>query len=381
LFPIINVMLKKSTAEVGFAHIFLIAAVVGFVALISVANIRIVDHPQKNSNVRGVQLLAKGGEGESSGGGSDHGGGDSGSGSTSGSSGSSGSSGGGSSNSSGQSGGSSNSGSGSSGSSASSGGNFSNSSSNTSVPANSQVECVGPDGKHIQTTFQACSDLNKLWRRDNFSFKVINREGKANLNSKTSFRISTGEARPKSSEKPHIQGLDELRKESELSESSSSGHKQKGKGSNRFKLKVKSDEGENEIELEEEDATGSATKFTEKGTEVETELHLGLDDKTHKLQVTTISGIKTLNILPIKALEIAETEGIQSEISKVELINNSVKTASDGATFKLTGIRKGKLFGLIPLTASVESQIGAQSGDVLEVKQPLWLKLLSSFIK
>ena len=38
---------------------------------------------------------------------------------------------------------------------------------------NALVDCAGPDGKHIQVTFQECAGLNKKWNHPNFSFTML----------------------------------------------------------------------------------------------------------------------------------------------------------------------------------------------------------------
>src|SRR5581483_11527514 len=41
------------------------------------------------------------------------------------------------------------------------------------VAADSQVDCVGPDGKHFTTTFHACQELNTAWHRGKFTFTTL----------------------------------------------------------------------------------------------------------------------------------------------------------------------------------------------------------------
>ncbi len=56
-------------------------------------------------------------------------------------------------------------------------GNNSNSSGNgaasSSVAGGAFVDCIGPDNKHFQTSFKACSNLNHAFHHDNFSFTPL----------------------------------------------------------------------------------------------------------------------------------------------------------------------------------------------------------------
>ncbi len=131
---------------------------------------------------------------------------------------------------------------------------------------------------------------------------------------------------------------------------------------------------ENEIKDEFDKEASGAPKF-------ESHFPISFDASTGGLIVRTGHGFKPIRVLPEHAAAIARTVGIGAKLEKIELTEETNKAvATDSASFKVTSIKFGKLFGFIPVSGEQETQVGAQTGTVLSNKQPLIFQLLSFFI-
>lgn len=147
------------------------------------------------------------------------------------------------------------------------------------------------------------------------------------------------------------------------------------------KLSLKTGQGKNASEVEIEVENGQ-TKIKAKGTAALTNFPLSFDKTTGQLTVQTGNGPKVIRVLPDQAAQVAQTAGVANLIEKVELVEApGASTSTDATAFKITGKKTGNLLGLIPVSADVETQVGAQSGTVLSTTEPLWLRLLSGLIQ
>lgn len=132
--------------------------------------------------------------------------------------------------------------------------------------------------------------------------------------------------------------------------------------------------GEKEIELAAEEEN---FKIKSKGVEVETNFPLSFNKQTGQLFVKTKRGLREIRILPDQVATIAKSKGIQNQIDKIELVEQE---SNDEVIARVQGIKSGKLFGLIPLSAKVETEIGTQTANIISNNQPFWLTILSRFI-
>lgn len=131
------------------------------------------------------------------------------------------------------------------------------------------------------------------------------------------------------------------------------------------------------LEIENED---NETKITSGTTSATVKFPLTFDKVTGQLFVTTGNGIRQIRILPDQASEVAKNAGIQNEIDKIEIIQNS-KSGIDATVFKLTGKKTGKLFGIFDINQAVETEVGTQTGNVVSTNEPLILQIFAPFIR
>ncbi len=129
---------------------------------------------------------------------------------------------------------------------------------------------------------------------------------------------------------------------------------------------------ENEVEI---DVQGdNFTIKTNKQTAV-TKFPIFLDETSGQLFVSTSNGPKAIRVLPEQAAEIATVSGVQSLTGKID-----ISQSGDKAVFKVAGIKSGRLFGLVPLNTEVQTEVDTQTGTILGVEGPLWLRFLYPFI-
>lgn len=122
-------------------------------------------------------------------------------------------------------------------------------------------------------------------------------------------------------------------------------------------------------------------KLELKGVAAESKFPISFDKTTGQLFVTTPNGERQIRLLPDEASSIAKLAGIQNQIDKIEIVENNQPSTEDEIVFNLSGLKTGKLLGLIPVKSPVQAEIGANSGKILNIDQPFWLKLLSPLVK
>lgn len=145
-----------------------------------------------------------------------------------------------------------------------------------------------------------------------------------------------------------------------------------------IKIKVKEGQKENEIELKAEDGR---FEFKAKGVAAQSNFPLTLNNATGELSVQTPQGTKIIRLLPNQVAEIALRAGVQNKIEAIEVSENEQEKDESGLVFKVQGTKSGKFLGLIPISAPVETQIGAQTGNIVSVNEPGWFKLISNFVR
>lgn len=138
-------------------------------------------------------------------------------------------------------------------------------------------------------------------------------------------------------------------------------------GSEEAKLKIEANE--NGLSLE----SGSISALSR--------FPLSYNQTTNQLTVNTPNGRRVIRVLPNQAAAIAATSGIISQLGNLNLGLSTTPNTSDNLSFRVEGVKTGTIFGIIPFSANVQTEVGAQSGSVLSVSQPLWLQLLAPFIK
>ncbi|CAN5194775.1 hypothetical protein BH09PAT1_BH09PAT1_3160 [soil metagenome] len=332
----------------------------------------------------GPVLLARGGDDSGSSGSESHNGDTSG-----GTSGSSGGSSAGSSNNSG----SSDTGHTSGGSSNSSGSNGGGSTSNQgSVGNDTQVDCVGPDGKHFTTTFKGCADLNNQWHHSNFSFTPLSTPV-------THSNFTTVKVQPTRTEANHPEVETEKLKpspiikgkeaEKELHQQNSSDSASSENDTNTEHLA--GDEIEGHDLLEDKDVTviknqENAFEIHKNNVKAQTDFPLSVNPETHVLQIVTPSGMKEVSVLPDEAvnkvLDDKVLTSVESEAS-TDAASKGVKTTrlteiNNEPVFEVRGISEKKLLGFIPVGFAKTAFVSATTGRLVKTDETFLNKVLEA---
>lgn len=127
-------------------------------------------------------------------------------------------------------------------------------------------------------------------------------------------------------------------------------------------------------------ADNNKMKIVSQGERAETLLTMQFDSKSNDLEVNINGQRSVLNVMPDKASSIAKERTHSDLTQKVELLENKDTSSEDKAIFKVSGIRQGRLLGIIPIVAETNTEVGAQTGKVLKMDLPVWFKVLSPLI-
>lgn len=184
-------------------------------------------------------------------------------------------------------------------------------------------------------------------------------------------------------EKPEVDRVEikssasgELEVETKVASGSAVGRNRKGKTS-QFTLNIATQSGQSQIEIK---AENGEIQFEFQGVGALTNFPLTFDKATNTLIVNTPNGPKPIRVLPNQASETAKTAGVENLVEKIELVEAATGSA-EPVVFKVSGKRTGNLLGLLPVSADVETQVGAQTGQILTTTEPLWLRIFGSLVR
>lgn len=164
---------------------------------------------------------------------------------------------------------------------------------------------------------------------------------------------------------------------------------------------------ENEKEVEVKDGTGEAKvkihkandKFsfeqTQANLQVSSNFPLSVNPSTRELTVTTPAGIKTVAVLPQQVIDNMIAQGYITQISggtpaptssptsttTANLTGTngvSLTTANGTLVYQIQGAKNKKLFGVFEIAIPRTLQVSAQNGNLLNVNQTFFSKVLDT---
>jgi uncharacterized membrane protein YkoI len=112
------------------------------------------------------------------------------------------------------------------------------------------------------------------------------------------------------------------------------------------------------------DKETKVAKIESEGVRATTAETLKVEEKT--LKIETPKGDVQVNVLPSIATQVAISKFPQ-EIKEVEL-----KVANEKPVYEIEGKKVGKLLWVFPIEISVQTQIDATEGKILQIKKPWW---------
>lgn len=234
---------------------------------------------------------------------------------------------------------------------------------NGSVLPQSFVDCTGPDGRHFQTTFQACQQLNLGWHHQNFSFTLLQTAVKPG-------QRQHGEHVGKPEAEPAVSGSPE----NELQPD------ENGHGNSHL---LPEDGG---VEIEK--TASESFRIRRASTEAETHFPLSVDPTTHALIVTTPAGTKTVTILPDEAVDrafqtrlinsIQQNAPTQTGTQSAPLTQTELTELNNEPVFAINGFANKKFLGVVPMAFAKTVFISAQTGNVVKTDETFFGKLLET---
>lgn len=90
--------------------------------------------------------------------------------------------------------------------------------------------------------------------------------------------------------------------------------------------------------------------------------------KMNQLFIETPHKNISINVIPSVATQVVMTKEPIDEVKNAELeVENETN-----ASYKIEGIRKARLLGIIPVELRVRARVSAETGDVIKVEKPWW---------
>ncbi len=253
----------------------------------------------------------------------------------------------------------------------------------SSVSNETQVDCVGPDGKHFTTSYKGCSELNSKWHNSNFSFTPLSTPQKANSSGKSiEGVIPTGEARrisPSVSPKPK-------EVENEV-------HKPELKNETQDTVERASKEAEIENEDNSETEKPEITRTEDNtfelqanNTKAESEFPISIDETTHTLKVVTSAGLKDVAVLPHQAVNKVLSEKIMTSVeTEAQTSSESggvqktrLTEINSDPVFEIKGVSQKKVLGIIPVAFAKTTFVSATTGEIVKTDENFLNKVLEA---
>lgn len=127
--------------------------------------------------------------------------------------------------------------------------------------------------------------------------------------------------------------------------------------------------------------TAAGLELDSQGVKATTSFPLTFSKVTDQIFVEDQNGkgLLFIRIFPHQALEIAKTT-MNGEMEKMDLVKAPKGGVGDNLVYKITSTKTGNLLVFFPVAIESVVTVGAQSGLVLDVNEPFWLRLLSPLI-
>lgn len=136
------------------------------------------------------------------------------------------------------------------------------------------------------------------------------------------------------------------------------------------------------IEIEERGETqrvtirvlGEEFSIEQKGISAVTSYPININPNKNEISVLTPSGTRFLSILPIEAAESALRAKTMNRLTnqKIALVEGEKREL----IYIIKGERLLNIFNLLEYPIEVETQVSALTGEIVQVEQPVWLKVL-----
>lgn len=114
------------------------------------------------------------------------------------------------------------------------------------------------------------------------------------------------------------------------------------------------------------------------GVKAKTVYQINIEPQKSRITILTPTGYKFLSMMPRDAVDILLKSRSITSLSEDRTVDISEDV--DGNLFyKIEGVKKIGLKDLYTYDAPVSAKISVVSGEIMEINQPIWLKILSLF--
>ena len=257
------------------------------------------------------------------------------------------------------------------------------------------VDCVGPDGKHFQTTLKKCAKLNSDWGHKKFNFIVLKQEKAALQLEKKRLKQAEQEKRR---QEITAKKAERVFQKIETDDGKIEIKKENGK----VVIKTKSPQGEiqlkgeealdrinktiENLEMEVEAEDGDKVIIKQNGVKTKTHFPVSVNPTTGIMTVTTPAGIKEVTILPKSAVERVLQTGILDNIEKESPTASSASSESpevatltdlnNEPVFEIKGFSQKKLLGILPVLFAKKVFVSAENGRIVKTDTTFFNSLL-----
>lgn len=241
---------------------------------------------------------------------------------------------------------------------------------------NTQVDCIGPDGKQFTTNFNNCQKLNQKWGNDNFNFTPLGNVS----NNQLGLPDNTRQIEPTTAPVP---SEFEIKTKENLQ---SPGYQIQIKNNINTLTQINQSLGNPNLQIIPNSTNGLTIKSG--NVQAETNLPISLDPITKSLAVTTPNGTKDLTILPDQAVQnVLDKNILSSVLSSANQMTPNVASANktialtninNQPAFAIQGISNSKLLGIFPVAFPKTVYVSAQNGKVLQTQESFVNQLLQS---
>ncbi len=273
---------------------------------------------------------------------------------------------------------------------------------NTTTSPNTFVDCVGPDGRHFQTTFQACYKLNSAYGHPDFSFTRLQA-------SPSQLNITPAKPNPTTGDNELDNALNNLQKagqtenqlQGEAGDLQTPGVKVELNSSyNQTNATLREPDGttvaidkntliqetnnllkEKDIEISTDSAHG--LKIRKGQAQAETDFPLSINPVTKTLTVTTPAGAKQVMVLPDQAVENVMNQkiftNVEGQTTPTGTVDQTTLTQlNNQPVFEVNGVSDKHFLGLIPMSFAKTAFVSTQTGNIVQINETLLTRILES---
>lgn len=241
------------------------------------------------------------------------------------------------------------------------------------LPSDTRIAGINKLAINSETVSDDMSDLTNDFVEFEKSMQSLQMEEEKSLSELAKKLDPVGEEETKPEAEPEENNIPK-----EEATPSANTRKLNKKSYGKVKIKLFGNTGEKEVTILSEN---NSFRLESGGVEFETKLPISIDSTSDQLEIETSSGEHSLRMLPEDAISVLRNKKVLNKAEKMELVENSNRNSLDKITIKVRGKKEGNVFGLIPVSANVESEVGGLSGEVLNITQPAWMKFLSPVIQ